>query len=88
MNEQRVFRVSDQTRRQDAARAAAARARRTIATKAAAAELSEEELALCAEMAEDENESLARLYVNGILVRVGLEWIGDGQELWEASLQS
>jgi hypothetical protein len=87
MNEQRVFQVSQQTRMQDAAKAAAARARRTIATKSAAAELSEEELALCAEMAEDENESLARLYVNGVCVKIGLEWQPGGEELWNASLQ-
>jgi hypothetical protein len=87
MNERKMFQVSQQTRRADAAKAAAARARRTIATKSAAAELSEEELKLAAEMAEDENESLAKLYVNGVCVKIGLEWQPGGEALWNASLR-
>jgi hypothetical protein len=57
------------------------------ATKAAVAVqdpsgLSEEELALAAKLASDGSEGLSQLFVNGVLVRRGLTWIGDGEELW------
>ena len=47
--------------------------------------LSEAELEYARKLAADDKAGLARLYVNGRLVRVGLTWQPGGEELWNKS---
>ncbi len=89
MNIRQVFQPSERTRGEDAAKAIAAAAERAKTAKKSAtmseAEPSEEELAMWKAVAVDETSELARIWLNGELVRVGLTWMPGMKERWIAA---
>jgi hypothetical protein len=84
MNLERQFQPSQLTRAEDAAKVAAT-ASFVFALKAATAEakLSPEELELAAKLAdEDSTDELAKILLNGELVRVGNTWLPGMRDKW------